>query len=161
MKKKCTTNSQYLKNSIEFQLTDRLVQLPMTLEHSDEDRAFRQLVRAFCATHVPDALRATVRHGMRPTPEAFRGWQAILHRQGWGAPSWPREFGGTGWSPVQLHVFEQETAAHLRWPEAKVRAAMHYAEAFLDEIDAAIEENEAVSFDDLKRLLPQAEILTP
>jgi uncharacterized protein (DUF433 family) len=48
------------------------------------------------------------------------------------------------------------TAEHLRWPEAKVRAAVHYAEAFAEEIDRAIEENQAVDFVALKRMLPQA-----
>ena len=83
----------------------------MNLAHSPEDLAFREEVRAFCASQVPDTLRARVRAGLRPTPKQFREWQDILYRQGWGAPSWPREHGGTGWSPVQLHIFEQETAA--------------------------------------------------
>ena len=83
----------------------------MTLALHPEDLAFRDEVRAFCAGHVPDALRERVRAGLRPTPAQFRDWQDILYRRGWGAPSWPREYGGTGWSPVQLHIFEQETAA--------------------------------------------------
>jgi hypothetical protein len=48
------------------------------------------------------------------------------------------------------------TAEHLRWPEAKVRAAVHYAQAFPEEIDRALEENRAVDFTALKRMLPQA-----
>jgi len=47
-------------------------------------------------------------------------------------------------------------AKHLRWPEAKVRAAVHYAEAFPEEIEEALAENDAADFDVLKRLLPQA-----
>jgi uncharacterized protein (DUF433 family) len=47
-------------------------------------------------------------------------------------------------------------AKHLRWPEVKVRAAVHYAEAFPEEIDDAIAENDATDFDKLKRMLPQA-----
>src|SRR5690348_15981807 len=47
-------------------------------------------------------------------------------------------------------------ARHLRWPEAKVRAAVHYAEAFPAEIDEAIADNAAVGFESLKRMLPQA-----
>ncbi|MGD0736761.1 MAG: hypothetical protein ABR976_16640 [Terracidiphilus sp.] len=47
-------------------------------------------------------------------------------------------------------------AKHLRWPEAKVQAAAHYAEAFPAEIDDAITENDAMDFDTLKRMLPQA-----
>jgi len=83
----------------------------MNLGHRPQDMDFRREVRAFCATQLPKALRDRVRAGLRPTPTQFRQWQDILHRHGWGAPSWPREFGGTGWSPVQLHIFEQETAA--------------------------------------------------
>jgi len=49
------------------------------------------------------------------------------------------------------------TAGHLNWPEAKVRAALHYAEAFPEEIDAALKENDAAGFETLKRMLPQAE----
>jgi hypothetical protein len=46
-------------------------------------------------------------------------------------------------------------ARHLRWPEAKVQAAVNYAEAFPDEIQEAIVENDAVDFQALKRMLPQ------
>ena len=83
----------------------------MHLAHSDADQMFRLRLRGFFASHVPQDLRLRVRSGLRPTPRAFTEWQKILYRQGWGAPSWPREFGGTGWSPVQLHMFEQESAA--------------------------------------------------
>jgi hypothetical protein len=47
-------------------------------------------------------------------------------------------------------------AGHLGWPEGKVRAATHYAEAYVAEIEEAIAENEAVNFDTLKRMVPQA-----
>ncbi|MFM9927614.1 acyl-CoA dehydrogenase family protein [Variovorax sp. H27-G14] len=83
----------------------------MTLDQTEEDRAFRLEVRRFCEQQVPQALRQRVRAGYRATPAGFRQWQDILFRQGWGAPTWPREHGGAGWSPVQIHIFEQETAA--------------------------------------------------
>ena len=47
-------------------------------------------------------------------------------------------------------------AEHLRWPEAKVQAAVNYAEVFPEEVQEAIAENEALDFDALKRMLPQA-----
>ena len=47
-----------------------------------------------------------------------------------------------------------KAAAHLRWPEAKVHAAVAYTKAFPAEIDEAIKENESVDFDQLSRLLP-------
>jgi hypothetical protein len=48
-------------------------------------------------------------------------------------------------------------AKHLRWPEAKVCAAIHYAEAFPQEIEEALSENEATDFETLKRMLPGVE----
>jgi uncharacterized protein (DUF433 family) len=47
-------------------------------------------------------------------------------------------------------------ARHLRWPQAKVSAASNYAEAFPQEIETALEENEATGFPALQRMLPQA-----
>jgi hypothetical protein len=47
-------------------------------------------------------------------------------------------------------------ARHLRWPEAKVQAAVNYANAFPREIEDAMSENDAMDFQVLKRMLPQA-----
>lgn len=47
-------------------------------------------------------------------------------------------------------------AKHLRWPEAKVQAAFNYAKAFPEDIQGAIAENDAMDFEALSRLLPQA-----
>ncbi len=47
-------------------------------------------------------------------------------------------------------------AKHLKWPESKVRAALNYAEAFPEEVNEAIAENDSTDFEDLKRMLPQA-----
>ncbi len=58
-----------------------------------------------------------------------------------------------------LHSYKNDlaaTAKHLRWPEMKVQSALNYAEAFPDEIDQALEENQAMDFTALKRMLPQA-----
>jgi hypothetical protein len=47
-------------------------------------------------------------------------------------------------------------ARHLRWPQAKVQAAVNYAEAFPSEINDALAENDASNFATIKRQLPQA-----
>jgi hypothetical protein len=47
-------------------------------------------------------------------------------------------------------------ARHLKWPEAKVQAAVNYAKAFPGEIERALSENAATDFESLKRMLPQA-----
>ena len=48
------------------------------------------------------------------------------------------------------------TAKHLEWPEAKVQAAINYAEAFPQEIEESLSENAATDFGALKRMLPAA-----
>ena len=64
------------------------------------------------------------------------------------------------WEVVLLfRSYNQDAAAvarHLRWPQAKVQAAVNYAEALPDEIEEAIAENDAVDIKALKRMLPQA-----
>lgn len=84
----------------------------MDLNFTPEDEAFRQEVRAFLDTHLPEHLR----DGTRATPGVFcepdigREWQRILHAKGWLAYNWPAECGGTGWSTVQRYIFEKECA---------------------------------------------------
>jgi hypothetical protein len=71
----------------------------------------------------------------------------------------------TVWEVVLLlRTYKQDASAvarHLRWPEAKVQAAVNYAEAFPDEVAEAIAENDAVDFKALKRMLPQATASAP
>jgi hypothetical protein len=50
----------------------------------------------------------------------------------------------------------EAVAKHLRWPRAKVQAAVNYAEEFADEINEALQENAAGDFTTIKRMLPQA-----
>lgn len=47
-------------------------------------------------------------------------------------------------------------ARHLKWPEAKVQAAVNYARAFREEIEGALSENAATDLEVLRRMLPQA-----
>jgi len=57
-----------------------------------------------------------------------------------------------------VHSYKGDAAAvarHLRWPEAKVQAAVNYAEAFPEEIKQAMAENDSADFDVLKRMLPK------
>ncbi|HXB21502.1 MAG TPA: hypothetical protein VNV88_08975 [Candidatus Solibacter sp.] len=58
-----------------------------------------------------------------------------------------------------LRSYKADTSAvakHLRWPEAKVHAAVNYAAAFPEEINEAMAENDLADFEVLKRMLPQA-----
>ena len=58
---------------------------------------------------------------------------------------------------VRSHAGDAKTVAkHLNWPPMRVEAAVYYAEAFGEEINEEIADNEAVNFAALKRMLPQA-----
>jgi len=57
-----------------------------------------------------------------------------------------------------VHSYKKSVSAvagHLKWSEVKVQAAVNYAGAFPEEINAAMAENEATNFETLKRMLPQ------
>ena len=51
------------------------------------------------------------------------------------------------------------TAAYLGWPVARVAAALRYAAAYPEEIEAALRENRAVDVDALRRLLPGTHVI--
>jgi alkylation response protein AidB-like acyl-CoA dehydrogenase len=82
----------------------------MDLNYTAEQLRFREEVRSFIATHLPGDVRDRVLHGGVVGAEDIRGWQRILYARGWGAPSWPVEFGGAGWSGVEQYLFELECA---------------------------------------------------
>jgi len=84
----------------------------MDLELRDEDLAFQAEVRAFLDENLTPELK---RAGERLTsvfcePRYSLPWQRILHARGWAAPSWPKEYGGPGWSDVQRAIFAAECA---------------------------------------------------
>jgi alkylation response protein AidB-like acyl-CoA dehydrogenase len=81
------------------------------LRFTPAEQAFREEVRAFLAAELPADMRRRVLEGRHPSRDDTVAWHRILHRKGWGGPGWPREFGGTGWGPVESYVFEEECAA--------------------------------------------------
>lgn len=68
-------------------------------------------------------------------------WEVIMVAQGYGMDA-------------------ERTAAHLAWTVDRVRAAFHYAEAFPNEIQHALDDNRDMGYDALKRLLPGVERIT-
>ena len=73
----------------------------MNLDFSPEDAAFREEARAFIAQNYPQELRDKQNRGEDLGREDYLSWHRILAKKGWSAPSWPKEFGGTDWTPTQ------------------------------------------------------------
>ena len=80
----------------------------MDLEFTDELRNFQQEVRAFIEERLPVDLRKKVERFLKLGKEDYLRWQDVLAEKGWLVYSWPVEYGGTGWSPVQRYIFEEE-----------------------------------------------------
>ena len=80
----------------------------MDLEYSADERAFRDEARAWLRENLPAALRDKVARYARLTRDDLIGWHRILAAKGWIAPSWPLEWGGTGWNVVKRYIFEEE-----------------------------------------------------
>ena len=82
----------------------------MDLKYNAEEQKFRAEVRAFFDAELPADIRTKLQLGRRISKDDMVRWQKILFRKGWGAPNWPKSFGGTGWDIVQQHIFEEERA---------------------------------------------------
>ncbi len=84
----------------------------MDLELTEADRAFQAEVRAFLEADLTPELREAGRRLTSAFTEKKHSmpWQAILYKKGWVAPTWPVEYGGTGWSDMQRYIFSIECA---------------------------------------------------
>ena len=82
----------------------------MDLEFNAEELAFQQEVRDWVKDALPEDIRDAVLNGKGVEKEQTIRWQKILAEKGWIAPSWPEEYGGTGWTPFQKYIFANEMA---------------------------------------------------
>lgn len=80
----------------------------MDFEFDPLDEAFRQDVRTFIRDHLPAGMARRGMTNYHTDRADTRAWTAILHKRGWSAPSWPEEYGGTGWTLMQQFIFDQE-----------------------------------------------------
>ena len=81
----------------------------MDTQFSAEDLAFRDEVRQFFQDNVTPELRARLAD-KKNSRDVQVEWQKCLYKQGWIAPGWPVEHGGTGWTATQKFIFEAERA---------------------------------------------------
>ena len=87
----------------------------MDFDDTEEDAAFRRGVSAWLEEH------AEVRTGLadwsrKPTHPDYvrrcRQWQHTLYEGGWGAITWPEEYGGRGETSWHQSIFNQEMAKY-------------------------------------------------
>jgi len=80
----------------------------MKLRLSEEDAAFREELREFFTTKVPQHIRDTVAARRELSKEQFVEAQQVLNAAGLAVPGWPVEWGGKDWTPLQRHLWHEE-----------------------------------------------------
>jgi len=76
----------------------------MDMSFSPEDLAFRDEVRTFIDSHLPESVRKN------PAEADIKRWHDAVYTKGWAAVNWPVEYGGTGWSATRKYFWDRETA---------------------------------------------------
>ena len=96
----------------------------MQLELSAEDAAFREEMRAFFTTQVPQDVRDTVAaRGELRKDQTVRS-QRALNAAGLAVPHWPEEWGGRGWSQLRRHIWHEEMQRACVPPPLAFNASM-------------------------------------
>jgi pimeloyl-CoA dehydrogenase large subunit len=80
----------------------------MDLRFTPEEIRFRDDLRRFFRTEIPEEIRRKVGEGRHLSREDIVTSQRILHAHGLATPNWPVEWGGKDWSPVQRYIFTEE-----------------------------------------------------
>ena len=82
----------------------------MHVSFTTEENDFQKEVNSFFNEKYPADIKEKQNKSIPLEKEDFITWQKTLYKQGWAAPNWPVEYGGTGWTPVQKYIFANENA---------------------------------------------------
>ena len=72
--------------------------------------ALEQQVSAFIAANLTEEMVEGARLGFGISRELGTRWHQAIHQQGWIAPDWPVEYGGTGWGIREKQAFSDAIA---------------------------------------------------
>ena len=83
----------------------------MDLRFTPAENAFREEVRHFFMTEIPAHVRQKTESGHHLSKADFLASHNAIHKKGWAVPHWPKEWGGTDWTPTQQFLFLEEMQA--------------------------------------------------
>ena len=81
---------------------------------SEADALFVEEVQRFLKDNLDPHLARKVKYGEPVAKSEQDEWTRTLNRQGWAAPNWPVEYGGTGWNMVQRHLLIKPCVCIMR-----------------------------------------------
>jgi len=92
----------------------------MDFRDNSEESGFRQEVKTFLKSEMPERFRGIMGGGMmgggegggdmRSRFEEIKEWREKLANKGWIAPAWPKEYGGAGLTVMQQFIMNEEFA---------------------------------------------------
>ncbi len=80
----------------------------MDLRFSPEENAFRQELRSYFRSAVPEAIRTKVNENRHLNKQEWVTAHQALHAKGFAVPHWPKQWGGADWTPVQHYIYTEE-----------------------------------------------------
>jgi alkylation response protein AidB-like acyl-CoA dehydrogenase len=80
----------------------------MKLALTADEAAFRDELRSFYTTKIPEDIRERVRQGLSLSKDQIVATQKILNEHGLAVPNWPVEWGGKDWTPTQHQIWSDE-----------------------------------------------------
>jgi alkylation response protein AidB-like acyl-CoA dehydrogenase len=80
----------------------------MKLALTADEAAFRDELRSFYTTKIPDDIRERVRQGLSLSKDQVVATQKILNEHELAVPNWPVEWGGKDWAPTQHQIWSDE-----------------------------------------------------
>jgi alkylation response protein AidB-like acyl-CoA dehydrogenase len=83
----------------------------MDISFSEQDLQFQEEIRAgLNGSEYPLHVREKQEKGAALSKQDMIDFHKFIHSKGWMGYNWPVEYGGTGWSPVQIYLFLNELA---------------------------------------------------
>lgn len=89
----------------------------MQLALTPEEAAFRDELRAFYRTKIPEEIRERTRLGAEVSREDIVTSHKILNDNGLAVPNWPVEWGGKDWTPPS----SRSGWTRCSWPACRSR----------------------------------------
>jgi alkylation response protein AidB-like acyl-CoA dehydrogenase len=80
----------------------------MNLQLSDDDEAFRVMIRAYFRSEYPQHILRKLANGQTLEKADMVASERAMGAKGWLAPGWPTAYGGTGWTVSQRFIFDEE-----------------------------------------------------